>query len=120
MNTPAQDVRTQAQQCELALLSETHPLLHTVVLPSCGQIRVSAETAKGGTTRFFGNVLQWNKEDGYVLAIGEYMCTDCRWRTYLLSSTTRSYTGCVGRASFRYSRENCWISSAVIVVGCFS
>ena len=39
---------------------------------------------------------------------------------YLLSSTTRSYSGCVGRASCRYSFPNCSISAAVTVTGCFS
>ncbi len=39
---------------------------------------------------------------------------------YLLSSTTRSYNGCVGRASCRYSFENCSISAAETVTGCLS
>ena len=38
--------------------------------------------------------------------------------TYLLSSTVRPYRGCVGRASWRYSFENCSISAAVTVTGC--
>ena len=38
---------------------------------------------------------------------------------HLLSNTTRSYSGCVGRASCRYNFVNCSISSAVIATGCF-
>lgn len=41
-------------------------------------------------------------------------------RGHLLSSTSRSYNGCVGRASCRYNFANCSISSAVIASGCFS
>jgi hypothetical protein len=39
---------------------------------------------------------------------------------YLLSSTTRSYSGCVGRASCWYNFANFSISSPVTVTGCFS
>src|SRR5579864_4372684 len=39
---------------------------------------------------------------------------------YLLSSTTRSYCACVGRALFGYNLSNFAISAADAVTGCFN
>ena len=64
--------------------------------------------------------LAGDKTHGQLWGQAKSVSQEITWLTHLLSSTTRSYNGCVGRALLRYSPENFLISSAETVAGCSS